>query len=619
MLRRIIVLVTIAISVFFLVNYGFKKGTFYGDALGYYVYLPSTFIYNNLAHPDAIPESKNGPGISILKHDIGTETKAHSVNGNYIDQYTYGIALMELPFFLSAHVYELITGGQGNGYSDNYNYAIKLSAIIYSVLGLMLVYRILKKHFDENQSLITVVALLLGTNLFWFTLCQAGMAHVPLFFLYALLMYLCVRMHERPVRGVFFAAGVVAGLCTIIRPTDVLCLLVPLLYGVYDRGTLKAKLIFIRNNAGGIGLFIAGFILLLVPQLIYWKVYTGEWLYYSYGSQSFNWDKPKIIEGLFYYKNGWLPYSLVMIFSVLGLLIVKYYKSWALSIWTPLPLYIYIIYSWYCYNYVNGLGSRPMIHMYPLLALPLAAFIKRVSATRVYIRTAFFAVLLFFVSVNICNSMQEEKCILFSEDSNMAFNLQMLYRMQLRYKDFVCMDNGIVQPDSSEVIKVSTLAYRDFEDTSGNHYVRDVQKGGGFVYHMMEGEEYLPQDLSVTYDKTRFGQCKWLKCSGKFKCTVMPGWYDHHLLTLGVLHDGKFLSWSACKIDNKIGLVELSGKKQDINMYHHEIDKWGQVYFFVPIPKDIQQGDQIKLGIWNVAKLEMYVDDMSLELYEERE
>ncbi|MBS1584027.1 MAG: glycosyltransferase family 39 protein [Bacteroidetes bacterium] len=618
-LRRVLILVTIAISVLFLVNNGIRRGSFYGDSMGYYLYLPAVFIYHNLSRPDVIPQDKMAPGAKAVQWYVGAMSKENTVNGNFVDQYTYGVALMELPFFVLAYTYEKITGVQPDGYSDIYDYAIKLSAIVYSLLGLMLVYRILRRYFNENQSIITIVALLLGTNLFWFTLCQAGMAHIPLFFLYALLMQLCIKMHERQSWSTFLGAGFVAGLCAVIRPTDVLCLLIPLLYGVYSRATLKAKLVFIRNNIGGIGLFIAGFILPLVPQFMYWKALTGQWLYYSYGSQSFNWDKPRIIEGLFYFKNGWLPYSLVMIFSLLGLFIVRYYKSWALSIWALLPVYVYVIYSWYCFNYINGLGSRPMIHVYPLLALPLAAFIKFISDRRVYIRVAFFAVVLFFASVNICNSMQQAQNTLFSEDSNMMFNLQTLYRMHLRYKDFVCMDNGIVQPDSDKMEKVIGLAYQGFEDTSGDHYVKDADKPGGVVYHMLQGQEYLPSDLEVIYDKARFGPNKWLKCSGNFKCTVIPGYYDHHLLVLGVLHDGKFISWSACKIDNKIGLVERSGNRQEINIYHHELDKWGQVYFFVPIPKDIQQGDQIRLSVWNIAKLEMYLDDLSLDLYRQKD
>jgi hypothetical protein len=90
-----------------------------------------------------------------------------------INQYTYGVALMEAPFFAVAHMYEL-----ANGYTGAYEWLIKLSSLVYTLLRLMLVYATLRRFFDETPALAATMLLFVGTNLFWFTIQQTGMSPV---------------------------------------------------------------------------------------------------------------------------------------------------------------------------------------------------------------------------------------------------------------------------------------------------------------------------------------------------------------------------------------------------------------------------------------------------------
>ena len=615
LLRRLIVLITIAISLWFVAFFGKGRGTFYGDGMGYYMYLPSFCIYHDPLHINYLPDNRAVPAFILQDVKARESSSVRSGKGYAVNQYTYGVAFMEMPFFLLAHWYELARGLPANGYSETYSWAIKVSAILYALLGLLLVYKILCNYVNKTQSLITVALIFLGTNLFWFTLCQAGMSHVPLFFLYALLIYLTIEFHKRPVPLLFITAGFAAGLITIIRPTDIICVLIPLVYNVYNRESFKNKLAFISGNFKGVLLFGIAFVIPVIPQLIYWKALTGNFIFYSYGSQSFDWTHPKIIEGVFSYKNGWLPYSMIMIYSLAGLFLYRSIKPWAWCAWLLLPVYIYIIYSWYCYNYINGLGSRPMIHLYSLLAIPFAAFLQYIAERRLIARSCFWVICVFFISVNICYSMQQQRRILFSEDSNMAFNIHMLYRMKLNYKDFVCMDNGIVQPGNEEIRKISTLACENYDDSASANYVKNEVTARGYVYHMLNGEEYIPNPVKVKYNKEKFGDAKWLKCSGMFKVVERPDYYGSQLWVLDIKHGDKLLVWAPCKIANKIGLAESTAADKEINLDHYEGNKWGQVYFYVKIPANISDGDEITLGIWNIPKKEMYMDNICIELY----
>lgn len=606
LLRTILISLTLLITGLFVYKYNYRTTVFYGDALGYYLYLPSTFIYHNLKTPDQLPQNKEIP-IGIYTY-VNQMKELKIPTGNTVDQYTYGVALMELPFFAIAHAWEKMNNLAANGYSENYFRLIKLSSMFYALMGLILVYKILKKYFSQNTSLLTTIALFIATNLFWFSVHQAGMSHIPIFFLYALLIYLTIYMHNEKKLWQFIVAGFCSGLITIIRPSDVLCLLIPLLYNVYNEETIIEKIIFLKANFSKVLVFFLVFILPFIPQLIYWKAVTGKFLFYSYGEQGFHWRHPKIIDGLFYFSNGWLPYSPIMIFALIGIFFTKSIKIWKCSILAILPVYIYIIYSWWCYRYINGLGSRPMIHLYPLLAVPLAAFIQYISKTNLLVKTAAMALFLFFISINLCLSIQQIEGVIWSEESNGPFTLQMLYRTQLKYDDLVVNDIEEFQPDSTKLVKIATLGYQNYDDSLSNHFVLDTAIGRKFVYHTLDLE--ITNIFEFPYQKSAFKDAKWIKCSGDFMYPQSPG-YEKHKLVLDI--DKRL--WMGCKIENKILGHAMDTSKIKFNLDYSQPNHWGYISFYTRIPKTIKEGDIIKLFLWSTGRRDLYMKNLKLEIF----
>ncbi|NDC40956.1 MAG: hypothetical protein EBZ77_05310, partial [Chitinophagia bacterium] len=425
-----LLLVAVVTSAIYKQHSGYPGYPFDGDALGYYRYLPATFIYHHPLDQDTVPTRL---GLDSHTYYCLTHMPERTPIGHGNNQYTYGIALMEAPFFLIAHVYDLAAGGRGNGYSAPYLLALHLCSLFYCLAGLLLIYLSLRKFFPPLIGILVVVILYIGTNTFWFTLTQVGMSHIPLFALYSALIYLTICLHECPKRVYFVLLGFFAGIITVVRPVDVVCLLIPLLYNVHSRATNSTKWLIIANNSGRILMGVAAFILPIAPQLLYWKLVAGKWIYYSYLHQSFNWKHPHIIDGLLSANNGWLVYSPVMIAAVAGMFFFRSLKQWKLLLWVLLPLYSYIIYSWYCYNYINGLGSRPMIHMYPLLAFPLATFLTWLSKKNLVAQFTAGSVLAVLCAANISYSYLQANRLLISEESNYFFNLSMLFRTHLTY------------------------------------------------------------------------------------------------------------------------------------------------------------------------------------------
>ena len=110
-----------------------------------------------------------------------------------------------------------------------------------------------------------------------------------------------------------------AGLATLIRPTEIICLIFFALYSVYDRATLKARCLLFKKHFLNLLLSLLFFLLPILPQLLYWKLYGGQWIVYSYDKERFFFNDPKILEVLFSYRNGLLVYSPIIIFSLIGL------------------------------------------------------------------------------------------------------------------------------------------------------------------------------------------------------------------------------------------------------------------------------------------------------------
>lgn len=608
--RILLILVVCAISFGFVKRYHNINSIFYGDAMGYYMYLPAATIYHNLDRINKLPEDKGIPEAPAGYAKGMWYEMTRLPDSGVINQYTYGVALMEAPFFFAAHVYEKIAGQPANGYSASYEAAIKLSSFIYAFLGLVIIYSVLRRYFSEFHSLLTVLLLFIGTNIFWFALYQGGMAHLPVFFLYALLMLLTIKVHERPKLFFFLLIGFAGGLITVTRPSDVICMAIPLFYGVYDKETALEKLRFIRQHIGKIFLLAVVFAIPVIPQLLYWKMLTGSYFVYSYGEQAFHWEDPRIIQGLFHFNNGWLVYTPLMIFSIIGLLCYKTIRQWIVPILLIVPLYVYIIYSWYLPNYINGLGSRPMIHMYPLLALPLVAFLSYIARKGILIKTAAAVLVLFFISLNISYSIQQALGVLISEESNIAFNYKMLYRTKLNYDDLVIYDIGEIQPDENKLRKIATIKCERYDDSLSEHFVPDTGRGSKYVYHFWGKEPYQPYGINTIYRKADFKDAKWFKCSGKFFYTDDAG-YRKHIFYISVNRGDNSISWRGCKIQNKIG----NGEKGPMRLDHQKTWQWGYVSFFSRIPDNIREGDKISLDVWNLAQQQLFMDNICLELY----
>ena len=342
------------------VNYRHAGHYIWSDAEGYYMYLPAVSVFGTF---------ENFPVRTAAQH------KKYPGTDKVFTKYTYGVALMELPFFGAAYLSRMVQGFDPKVYPGNdYSVALLVAGCFYGVLGLYFLFNALKRSFKARLPGILIIGiLLLGTNLLHYMSMAPGMAHAYLFFLASLFVFLTPRLFEKPSYGNYLLSGLLLGLIILIRPTDGIVAVYPLLYGIKNTGDLKARVDFLRHHFAKIALAALPLLLVWLPQFYYWHYITGHWVYYSYEKEGFDFlANPQILKVLFSPLNGWLLYNPVMLIPLFGIFpLLKGNRLNSVAIFAIIGISTYIFGSWWCWWFGGAYGHRSYIELLPFLAFPL--------------------------------------------------------------------------------------------------------------------------------------------------------------------------------------------------------------------------------------------------------
>jgi hypothetical protein len=381
------------------------------DALGYYIYLPSVFIYHDYKELSWFPEKDKEYSLSGGKLYQASRCKS----GHYAFKYLGGVAIMESPFFFAGHIIAGMFGYPTDGFSPPYQLSIAFGAILYFILGLFLLRKILLKYFNEAVTALTLILLILASNIIQYVSFDGAMSHSYIFPLYVLVLYFTIKWHEKP--SVLWASliGATLGLAAISRPTEAIMVFIPLLWATQTKELSAEKWKLVRQNKWHLlFLIIFGFIAVL-PQLLYWKSATGSFIY-DVGSK---WEfLTPHFRVLFGWENGWFIYTPVTIFFMIGMFFIKKFP-FRYSVLTFCLLNIYIIIAWSDWRYGATYSCRALSQSYPVFALPLAAFINRVLAGKW--RYVFYGLGCYLIFVNLFQISQYNKTILHYRDMNMKY------------------------------------------------------------------------------------------------------------------------------------------------------------------------------------------------------
>lgn len=343
------------------------SGCFTEDMLVYYSYLPAAFIDDDLTFKFQDNPNNTNRSWTLVTSD-----------GRRVLKFSSGVAILQTPFFLVAHAYSLLTDPKhSNGFTSPYQFLVGLSGLLYSLLGLIFIRKTLKLYVDEYTCGLTVAAIGIGTNLFYYSTNETIMSHAYSFCFVAILIYHTIKWFENWQFKNGLSIAFCVGILILIRPINILMVMIPTFYGLTNLESIAKRFNDLKLHAFQLISMVVLVFLIYSPQLFYWKYTTGHWLYYSYQTEKFYFDHPHIIQTLFGFRKGLFIYTPIMLLAIPGIFLIKKYGP---SFKMLIPVYsiisIYIISCWWCWWYGGSLGLRAYIESFPLWCIPIAFFIQ---------------------------------------------------------------------------------------------------------------------------------------------------------------------------------------------------------------------------------------------------
>ena len=373
------------------------------DGFSYYVYLPSWFLFHDTTLSAVARDCCGGvyPTYTAIIRWPSTR--------RWVNAHPIGVAIMQVPFFVAAHLLTRWTNLSPDGFTLYYQHAIGLSGLLWAMAGLMVLRGVLRRHFSERIIAATLVVVLLGTNLYHYATFDSSYSHPYSFFLLASFLELTEQWYEHPRRSTSFLLGLVAGLIVLTRHTNVLFLVFFPLFGVDSMATLGQRAMLLSNRIRLVTIVLVTAMLVIAPQLIIYYRATGHALVSSYGDLGFNFASPRILQVLFSIQKGVFFWSPLLLTGCVGLAWLARSDDSARAFVLPAVLFLvvntYVIASWWDWQFGGSFGHRGFVDSLPIFAIGIAAFLSRCSV-RPGVRRTVTVIVGLAVALNLFQMLQ---------------------------------------------------------------------------------------------------------------------------------------------------------------------------------------------------------------------
>ncbi len=370
-----------------------------GDGSGHYAYLPSLLIYKTVDFTDVFEVEKSRRPQDYMGHYF------HKYGDIYINKYTSGTAMLQLPFFVISYLLSILFGFETDGYNVIFQYCIAFSALFWVGLGMIFLVKFLHSYgIRRNYGWIMSFVCLLGTNLFFYTFVQPSFSHAYSFSLISIFVFYVRHIFHNYTRNYVYIAAFILGLIVLVRPANLIVIgIIPFLAGDFKVfiSTIKNKVINLDFIPA-----ICVFIIAISPQLIINYLQTGSLIIYGYKNEGFYFSDPQFINFLLSYKKGWLIYTpfFFLLFPTSLYLWQKVSKYSFFAFWMFFILLVSVFSSWWNWYYGDSFGMRPMVDYYSIFILVITLGIFSINKKWISIITIIFIGLV--VMLNIVQTFQ---------------------------------------------------------------------------------------------------------------------------------------------------------------------------------------------------------------------
>jgi hypothetical protein len=299
-----------------------------------------------------------------------------------------GSAIMWSPGFVAADIVVLVANAAGaeiprDGYARPYIVAVCMLAALYSLLGLLLTYRLARRFSGDFAATLATLTVFLASPLVFYTFIAMPWSHATGFFLFALFLSVWMRGWRRPLErglGTWALLGLLGGLMVMTREQLGLLLLIPALEALGGYWALlrarswgAAARLFGRHLA-----FVTVLALAVTPQLAAYQVLNGAPAPSSTVSGKLIWTSPNFFNTLIDPGRGAFLWAPVLAIGLAGLALLGRRDP---------ALALLLLAGFLAQTYINGafgttwhlrraFGFRRLIECTPIFVLGLAALLE---------------------------------------------------------------------------------------------------------------------------------------------------------------------------------------------------------------------------------------------------
>ncbi len=371
------------------------EATISWDVSGYYIYLPAIFIFHDVRKL----EWKKAIDSTYYPSTSAYQSFTHP-GGNQVFKYTCGVSVLYMPFFFLAHALAPVVGATADGYSWIYQFMISVSALFYSLIGLIFLRKILLRYVDDKIVAMGLGIIVFATNYFDYGSITGAMSHSYLFCGYSILLYLIDNYYRTKRNQWFYISCGLIGLMTLIRPTELISTILLFAWNAESIAEIRERILNWMRQPSFVLIAIGLFFIFPLLQLIYWKYTAGEWIVYSYQEQGFSWLRGHHIwQGLMSYQAGWWMYSPAMVIIIPSLIysVVKKERHF-LAFTSFIILSLYLTFAWDEWTYGGSLGQRALVQHYPVMLFPIVYWVNSILNWKW--KYVFYSFILFSVLYN---------------------------------------------------------------------------------------------------------------------------------------------------------------------------------------------------------------------------
>ena len=574
------------------------------DVFGYYLYLPLRFIYHDLGLQDESIVH------SILEQYNNSSTFYQGLKlpeGNFVMKYTMGLSILYSPFFFIGHIVAKLSAHAADGFSAPYQYAIFFGGIIYSILAVLVLTRILMRFFREQITSIVLIVVAFATN-YMIHITMSGQnanSHNYLFLSYTLILWLTILWHESKKLKHMVLLAVVCGITILSRPSDIVCLAIPVLWGVADIKTLVQKAQLLIRKYSQVLIFFAILAVIGSFQFIYWKIQTGQFLFNSYSDnagEGFEFFTPYFSKVLFSFRKGWLIYTPVMVFAIIGFIVMfKKNRSIFFALLAYFICNLYIVSSWSAWWYAQSFSQRALIPSYPVMAISLGYFLVWLFEQKKALKSAGLAILAGLLLLNIFQTIQYGNGTIHGDRMTREYYFSVFGKRKATAADkkllLVNRSFETKETFTDEADYSSRLMKKlDFEKDAK---ADSSQAFSGLYSCKIEYEGVISSAIEYPYHEITAQDHAWLRFTAYIYSTddLVKNPFS---MTVQFNHEGWIYKYRT-----------LDSEKMNL-----QINQWNKISFDYLTPEVRNESDSLKAYLLNRGSGTVYIDDFQLDVFE---